>query len=304
MRITQLRHFIAAVDAGSVRAAARRAGISQPAMTKSLQQLERGLGVRLLLRGARGVELTAEGRAFLARARVIDAELRRAHEELVALRGGIAGGSVGFGIGPALCLAVPGALAHFRARFPDTQVRIVEGVRTALVGPLREETLDFIVVQDPGGAREPGLKVRPLLRPELVVAGRRGHPLAHARSLRELAGASWLVFNPPGSGGMLDVAFRSAGLAPPRARVLCESFATALALVSQSDLLGLFFEQLLAEPLAARYLHRFRLAEPIGAPSLAMFTRADSPLGPAAAAMAQAVAASLRALARKERNAT
>lgn len=304
MRITQLRQFIAAVDAGSVRAGARRAGVSQPAMTKSLQQLERDLGVRLLLRGARGVELTREGRTFLARARVIDAELRHAHDELDALRGGIAGGSVDFGIGPALYLAVPQAMAHFRGRFPETHVRIVEGVRTALIGPLREETLDFIVVQDPGGPREPGLKVRPLLRPELVVAGRRGHPLAHARSLRELAGASWLVFNPPGSGGMLDVAFRSAGLAPPRARVLCESFATALALVSQSDLLGLFFEQIFDDALGARFLHRFRLAERIGAPSLAMFTRADTPLTPAAAAMAQAMTAALRALARKGRRAT
>ena len=304
MRIAQLRNFIAAVDAGSVRAGARRVGVSQPAITKSLQQLERDLGVRLLLRGARGVALTREGRAFLARARAVDAELRHAHEDLAALRGGIHGGSVGIGIAPPLSVVVPRALAEFRERFSETRVRIVEGVRTALIGPLREETLDFIVVQDPGGSREPGLKVRPLLRPELVVAGRRGHPLANARSLGELAGASWLVFNPPGSGGMLDVAFRSAGLPPPRARVLCESFATALALVSQSELLGLFFEQLLAEPLAARFLHRFRLAEPVGAPSLALFTRADTPLTPAAAAMAQAMTASVRALARKERRPT
>jgi DNA-binding transcriptional LysR family regulator len=304
MRITQLRQFIAAVDAGSVRAGAGRCGISQPAMTKSLQQLERDLGVRLLVRGARGVALTPAGRAFLARARVVDAELRHAREELAALHGGAKGGSVAVGIGPALAVAMPQAMAHFRARYPEAHVRIVEGVRTALLGPLREEVLDFIVVQDPGGTREPGLKVRPLLRPELVVAGRRGHPLAHAKSLRELANASWLVFNPPGSGGMLDVAFRSAGLPAPQARVLCESYATALALLARSDLLGLLFLQVFTEPLAARFLHRFEVAERIGAPSLAMFTRADTPLAPAAAAMAQAMTASLRALARAERRPT
>jgi DNA-binding transcriptional LysR family regulator len=304
MRIAQLRHFLAALDAGSVRGAAQRIGISQPAMTKSLQQLERDLGERLLARGARGVTLTAAGRAFLARARVIDAELRHAREDLRALRGTADGGSVAIGIGPALCIAVPQAMAHFRARFPDASVRVVEGVRTALVGPLREELLDFIVVQDPGGPREPGLKVRPLLRPELVVAGRRGHPLSHARSLRELAGASWLVFNPPGSGGMLDVAFRAAGIAAPRARVVCESYATALALLARSDLLGLLFLQVFSEPVAARFLQRFPVAERIGAPSLAMFTRADTPLAPAAAAMAQAMTASVRALARAQREAT
>ena len=303
MRIPQIRHFLAAADSGSVRAAARRVGMTQPAMTKSLQQLERELGERLLVRGARGVALTPAGRAFLARARVIDSELRHAREDLAALRGGADGRTVAIGIGPALCIAVPQALAHFRSRFPDTSVRVVEGVRTALLGPLREESLDFIVVQDPGGPREPGLKARPLLRPELVVAGRRGHPLSHARSLQELAGASWLVFNPPGSGGMLDVAFRAAGLPAPRARVVCESYATAIALLARSDLLGLLFLQVFSEPVAARFLHRFRLGERIGAPSLAMFTRADTPLAPAAAAMAQAMTVSLRSLAQAERRA-
>ena len=298
MRIPQLRQFIAAVDGGSVRAGARRAGISQPAMTKSLQQLERDLGVRLLVRGARGVALTPAGRAFLARARVIDAELRHAHEDFAALRGDAAGGSVGIGIAPPLSLMVPRALAEFRKRFPDTQVRVVEGVRTALLGPLREETLDFVIAQHPGGAAEPGLQFRPLLRPQLVVAGRRGHPLAAARSLRELAQAEWLVFNPPGAGGMLESAFRAAGLARPRAIVHCESYASALALIARSDLLGLLFERLFGEPLAARFLVRFALQERIGAPLLGMFVRADTPLTPAAAALAQAMTASVRAFAR------
>lgn len=304
MRIPQIRHFLAVVDAGSLRAGARRAGISQPAMTKSLQQLERDLGARLLLRGARGVALTPAGRAFAGRARVVHSELRRAQEDIVALSGGAAGGSVAMGIAPPLSLVVPQAMADFRARFPETRVRIVEGVRTALLAPLREETLDFVIAQDPGGAREPGLKFRPLLRPELVVAGRKGHPLAKASALRDLAGAAWLVFNPPGAGGMLESAFRSAGLAAPRALVHCESYATALALIARSDVLGLLFAQVFSDPLAARFLQRFDLAERVGAPSLGMFTRADTPLAPAAAAMAQAMTARVRGLARAESGAT
>src|SRR5689334_14647852 len=113
MRIPHLRHFIAAVEAGSLRAGARRAGVSQLEMTKNVRELERNLGVRLLVRGARDLQLTREGRAFLARARAIDAELRHAHDELTALRGGVAGASVDIGIGPALCNAVPLAMARF-----------------------------------------------------------------------------------------------------------------------------------------------------------------------------------------------
>lgn len=301
MRIPQIRYFLAAVDGGSMRAAARRTGITQPAMTKSLRQLEDGLGAQLFLRSARGIALTAAGRAFLARARVVDAELRRAGEDLAQLHGGGAGGSVAMGIAPPISLVVPDAMALFRRRFPDARVRIVEGVRTALLGPLREEQLDFVVAQDPGGPAEAGLRFRPLLRPALVVAGRRGHPLAQARSLARLAGASWLVFNPPGTGGMLERAFRAADLAPPRALVDCESYASALALLARSDLLGLVFASLFGDPLAARFLHRFDIEEKIGAPSLGMFVRAETPLAPAAAAMAQAITTAVRALARAER---
>jgi len=89
-----------------------------------------------------------------------------------------------------------------------------------------------------------------------------------------------------------------------RSMVHCESYASALALIARSDLLGLLFQQLFREPLAARFLHRFALEERIGAPSLGMFLRADTPLSPAGAAMAQAMTATLRALARAERAAT
>jgi len=287
------------VDHGSLRAAARRVGMSQPAMSKSLRQLEEELGTRLLLRSARGVMLTPAGRALLARARVIQAELRRVEDDLRSLRGA-AGGSVAIGIAPPLSLLMPQAMARFRERYPTAPVHIVEGVRTALIPSVRDETLDFAIAQNPGGAPESGLRFRPLLRPPLVVAGRKGHPLAHARSLRELVGASWLVFNPPGTGGMLERAFTSAGIEPPKALVVCESYATALALMAGSDVLGLLFDRLFANALAGKFLQRFTIEERIAPPSLGMFLRADTPLTPAASAMAQALTATLRSFARRD----
>lgn len=297
MRLSQLREFVAAVDHGSLRAGAQRVGVSQPAMSKSLRQLEEELRTRLLVRSARGVQLTPAGRAFLARARVVQAELRRMQDDLQSLRGA-GSGSVAIGIAPPVSLLMPEALERFREKYPAAHVRIVEGVRTAVLPAVRDETLDFAIGQNPGGTPESGLRFRPLLRPSLVVAGRKGHPLARARSLRELAGASWLIFNPLGSGGMLERAFAAVGLATPNALVHCESYATALALMARSDVLGLLFEQVFADPLAVRYFHRFELEESIATPSLGLYLRADTPLTPAAAAMAQAVTATLRARAR------
>ena len=293
MRLNQIRHFLAAVDGGSLRAAARRLGVTQPAMTKSLRQLEDEIGARVLLRTARGVVLTTAGRALLARARVIDSELRRIHDDIGALRGPGAG-SVAIGVAPPLSLMAPDAVAWFRAKYPDARIRILEGVGAALVPLVRDEVLDFTIGQRPAGPATPGVTYKPLLRPQLSVGGRKGHPLAAARSLRDLRDADWLVFNPLGSGGMLERAFAAAKLPPPRAIVLCESYATALALIARTDLLGLLFDPLFTEPLAGRFLHRFDLADAIPAPSVGMFVRADTPLTPAAAAMAQAFTAAVK----------
>lgn len=81
MRLQRIEQFIAVVDAGSIRGAARRLGVSQPALTRALQQLEEELGVQLMQRSVRGASLTAAGSAFLARARVAEAELRMGTDE-------------------------------------------------------------------------------------------------------------------------------------------------------------------------------------------------------------------------------
>ena len=298
MRLNQIRDLIAAVEAGSLRAAARRIGVSQPAMTKSLRQLEQELHSQLLLRTARGVVLTPAGRAFIVRARVIQTELRRAAEDLAALHGG-AEGVVSFGIAGVSTIAlVPGAMARFRLKHPQTYVHILEGSRNSFIPQVRDETLDFAVAQSATGPIESGIRFKPLFRPELVVAGRRGHPLAASRSLRELAHASWLVFNPPGTGGILDRAFSTVSMPPPKAAVYCESYASALALIARSDLLGLVLGRIFDEPLTSPFLQRINIKEEIPAPTIGMFVRADTPLAPAAAAMAKAVTAAARALAR------
>ncbi|MDX1375438.1 MAG: LysR family transcriptional regulator, partial [Burkholderiales bacterium] len=87
MRLTQIQQFLAVVDAGSIRGAARELGLSQPALTKSLRQLEDELGATLVTRSVRGAQATEFGRAFLARARAVSADLRRAREEIAQLRG-------------------------------------------------------------------------------------------------------------------------------------------------------------------------------------------------------------------------
>jgi DNA-binding transcriptional LysR family regulator len=298
MRLNQIRDFVAVAEHGSLRAAARRLGVSQPAITKSIQQLELELRVQLLQRTTRGVAPTRAGKTFLARARAVRSELRKAEEDLESLRGG-AEGSVAFGIAPAACmLIVPDSMLQFRRNYPQARVRIVEGVNTALLPLVREETLDFTIGQKPTTKLDPALRFKPLFTAHLVVAARAGHPLGQARSLRELIHAQWLMFYAPGTGPMLEQLFRTAGSELPRNVVRCESYAAALALMAKTDTLGLVIPQLMSEPYAQRFLRKIDIAESVPSPVIGLYSRADAPLAPAAAAMAQAVTAVARRLAR------
>ena len=81
MKLSQLRNFIAVVEAGAVRQAANNLNLSQSSVSKSIQQLEEELGAEILHRNAHGVTPTAAGKALLNRAKAVDAELRHARND-------------------------------------------------------------------------------------------------------------------------------------------------------------------------------------------------------------------------------
>jgi LysR family transcriptional regulator of abg operon len=91
MKLSQLRDVVAVSETGSLRAAGRHLGIAQPAITRSIREIEHELGVTLFERHAKGVRLTDIGRAFVRRAESVQSELRRAEEEIAQLKGRLTG---------------------------------------------------------------------------------------------------------------------------------------------------------------------------------------------------------------------
>jgi len=294
MRLTQIRDFVAVVECGGIRAAARKLGVSQPTITKSVRGLEAELHVQLLGRNARGIVPTAPGRAFFSRARVAHSELRKAEEEAAQV-GGSSSGTVAFGAGPTFAaLVVPEAVARFRAQFPRARVRIVEGLARELLRSVRDETLDFTMGLRTVAELDPSLRFRPLYRSELVVAARKGHPLRNARSLAELSGADWLSTSTFGlPEGPVERLFAGAGLPAPRLAVQCESQNTLVALLARTDMLGILQRRTLA---AAPVLQEIALAESMPSVTAGIYTRADTPLTRVAAAMARAATSVARRL--------
>lgn len=298
MRFNQIRDFVLIVEAGSIRAAARAQDVSHPAMTKSLRQLEDELRVQLIRRSTRGVVPTPSGRAFLVRARAIQAEVRKAEEELRELAGE-AGGTVSISVSPAAAaLLAPEAIAEFLHDHPQTRMRIVEGTPSALAQLVRDETLDFALGNRPATKLDAGLRFRPLLHIPMVVASRRGHPLRGAKSLRELANECWIGLYPPGAGGMVERAFAAADLPFPQRYINCESHVFAFELMARTDALMPLPAKLFALPSGRRELAEIPLREPFPSMVLGICTRVETRLTPLAAALARSVTDVARRLAR------
>ena len=91
MKLSQLRSFLSVAEHGSIRAAARALGMSQPAVTQAMRELELSVDAPLLQRGTAGVELTVYGRSLVRRASVIQREMERAVAEIEEIRDGSSG---------------------------------------------------------------------------------------------------------------------------------------------------------------------------------------------------------------------
>jgi LysR family transcriptional regulator of abg operon len=290
MRLSQVRDFVAVVESGSIRAAARKLGVSQPAITKSVRSLESKLHVRLLQRTPQGIVLTPPGRAFFARTRVGYAELVKAEKEATQA-GGEGTGSVAFGVGPtAGFLVIPEAIIRFREEFPKVTVRIAEGFAHLLVPLVRDGTLDFAIGARPDEKLDPAIAFRPLFRHDFVIVARKGHPLRNAQSLAELIKADWINFVFPDlRRGPLGRAFSTAGLPVPQHAIQCDSFHTAMGLLMRADVLVIVSRRMLAAPFARDVLHQITVAESLPSYTAGMFTRVDTPPTLVAASMEKAV---------------
>jgi len=293
MRLTQVRDFVMVVESGSIGAAARQLGVSQPGITKSIRMLETELHVKLLQRTTRGVVPTAYGRAFFARAQIAQAELRKAHQDIRHLQGERLG-SVAFGVGPLVAsLLVPEAVGRFRRQFPQAELRVLEGLSHTLVPLVQSEALDFaVVVRLPRIRLGAAIAFRPLFINHRVVVARKGHPLAHARSLAQLVDAPWVSFEPR---AVLEHSFSAAGLRPPASIVLCESYNAFVAMVARTDMLAIVPQPILGESFDGDQLQQIPVGDEIPSFTVGIFTRADTALTPAAAAMAKAITAAGRA---------
>ncbi|MBV8745389.1 MAG: LysR family transcriptional regulator [Xanthobacteraceae bacterium] len=283
MKLTQFRDVVAIAERGSLRAAARHLGLAQPALTRSVRELERELGAPLFERRARGMLLTTMGEAFVRRAQAVLSEVRRASDEVEQLHGGTRGSVVvGLSIAAHLTL-LPGALSPFRKRYPGLQLRLIEGQYPTLEPGLKDGSVDFYVGPRPERPPPSELKVETLFENTRIILGRRGHPLGRAKSLRDLVDAEWATTSITlRAEEELNAVFAKHDLPPPRLALQSQSALTLIVSLANTDLLAMVPAQWSKFAVTAQALAPIAVREVLPAPPLVMVRRAGLPLTPAA----------------------
>lgn len=282
-------------EAGSLTAAARRLGLTQPALSKQLKRLEQQLGVPVFKRSLRGVQPTEYGDALLPRARAIRAQARQAAED-VAQRRGSREGRLTVALSHFATIALlPAVVRPFRARWPDVRLGFIPP-SFDLTG-LREGTPDFAVVSLPTERMGAEFSTRALYTTTVALVVRPGHPLAHARRLAEFAHAEWVLPSQMSSTARgLERALRRARLPALRCAVTCETLTGLETLVAHSDLVGAIPLEVHQARAAASGLRRVGLHEEIEGPRVALVRWADTHPTPAAADLQEAFVTAARRL--------
>ena len=283
MKIHQLRDVIAIAERGSLRAAARHLGVAQPALTRSIRELEHELGAALFERRSTGVVITGIGERFIRRASAVQSELRRAREEIDQMQGQTHG-SVSVCLSTVGHIALlPETLRLFRARYPGVHLDVSEGVFPTIERALRDGTLDCYIGPPPEAPSSSGLVVEKLFDNQRYIIGRKGHPLARARSLRQLADAEWITTSITRKAEEeLGPLFAQHGLPAPKLVMQSHSALTFIVAITSSDLLMMLPVQWLTSPLTRDALQPLRVTEPLPAPPICAIRRAGLPLTPAA----------------------
>jgi LysR family transcriptional regulator of abg operon len=280
MKFSQIRNLLAIAEKGSVRAAARHLGVAQPALTRSMQELERQLGVSLFERGAKGITLTAAGLKFLARAQTIQSEVRRAQEEIGQLQGGTEGSIfVCMSTVPHIAL-FPYALEAFRRRYPNVTMDILDGVFPTVERLLKSGALDCYIGPSPEQLPTAELLVEKLFDNTRVILCRKGHPL---KNMRYLGDAEWVTTSITYKAEEeLGPLFQQHGLPPPKLVLTAHSALTFMTSIASSDLLTMLPVQWAQFPITQSTLDTIDVEEPLPAPPICIVRRADLPLTPAA----------------------
>lgn len=251
LKLGHLRIVAALAQTGQIGTAAAAVGITQPAASRLLAEVERITGHPVHVRDGRGVRLTAQGSALATRAARILTEIADAGREISEIGDGTSGHvRIGSVTGPAMERILP-ALNTIRQSYPDLTVEVEVAPSDILGELLVSGRIDFALARLPEGRDATLYTLEPMEEEPVSLVTGRHHPLVQASDLtaRLLLDYDWLL---PGPGAILRETVLSRltalGLPAPSGQIATSSFLLTLAMLQQSDAIA---------PLASAVARRF-----------------------------------------------
>lgn len=237
LKISHLRLLAALAETGQLTQAAASIGISQPAASRLVAEVERIIGHPVHERAGRGIEMTALGRALALRAQRIRIELDDAARDLAEIAaGGVGHVRIGTVTGAALDRVLP-ALQTERTHHPNVSFEVVVAASDALCEQVLAGRLDFALGRMPDGPQAGALTYAALENEPVDLIVRHDHPvLLRGGDLAQVLRCDWVM---PGADSLLTrtILARLQALGHPRPvlRIATASFMLTLALLQRSD---------------------------------------------------------------------
>lgn len=271
--------FVDLIEQRHMGAVADAFGISQPAVSQVLREVEQGIGVTLVSRNPTGITPNALGLMLSMHIRRALAELRKAEAEVASLQSGISGQVVVGTLSLGRNRLLPRAIIALTETYPNLKVSTVEGTFEHLAVLLRAGDIDFVL----GGLRPPehmvGLSSEVVVEDMLGVIVRRGHPLAsHAAiDFPDLEDARWVL---PQRGTStrtaLEVSLRERSLREPSVIVETADIAITRGLLIGSEFLTAASPHLFQHEIDAGELEVLPLPLPASRRGIGIVQRSDS----------------------------
>ncbi|MDO5604755.1 MAG: pca operon transcription factor PcaQ [Paracoccus sp. (in: a-proteobacteria)] len=200
-RRVKLRHLEAFVEIArqrSLKRAAERLNLTQPAISRTLAELEAVTGARLLIRGRGGAELTAQGQILFDHAQTALGALERGLDGASDRGARARAPRLRLGALPSVAARLlPELVAGLETMAPDLLLTIADGSHDHLTGQLRGGTLDLVLGRLGAPETMRGLSFSQLYLENVAIVVRPGHPILTAPALRRLENEFTVIFPPP-----------------------------------------------------------------------------------------------------------
>jgi DNA-binding transcriptional LysR family regulator len=285
IKLSDLHILLAVAQSGSMAKAASELSISQPVVSRAIKELEHTLGVRLLERSRRGIELTQYGRTMLNCGHAVFDDLRQGIEHIEFLADPMAGEVRIGGTTPLLASFLSTVIERLHRRYPRMIFSVVTTNADALLRDLDQRKLDLLLLRKFGPFAEDQVTFEVLYENPYFVAAGAKNPWTRRRhvELAKLIDEFW-VLPPSGTrfGSIVRDIFASKGLPCPRASVVSYDLEMTINLLRTGRYLAIHAESVLGFPGKHPLIRKLPVELPSVTGPVGMLRLKDRALSPAA----------------------